>query len=141
MVLTLAQAALPAATAGCRHGSTPSQASSSRARSSLRGRPRGRLRGTTAPRSKISPPHTPQGSARSMRAGEALDLQRAAAAKCLRHLQIGRRLGEPQVGVVLAAWQPVSSPTVSARAGAAGGANARVIPVTSSSSLSLLVIL
>ena len=34
-------------------------------RPSLRGRPRGRLRLTIEPRSKISPPQTPQGSARS----------------------------------------------------------------------------
>jgi hypothetical protein len=32
---------------------------------SLRGRPRGRLRGTIAPRSSNSPPRTPQGSSRS----------------------------------------------------------------------------
>src|SRR3954466_4060462 len=35
------------------------------AATSLRGRPRGRLRAITTPRSKISPPQTPQGSARS----------------------------------------------------------------------------
>src|SRR4051812_20749376 len=35
------------------------------AATSLRGRPRGRLRAITAPRSKISPPQTPQGSPRS----------------------------------------------------------------------------
>ena len=35
------------------------------ATTSLRGRPRGRLRGTIAPRSSNSPPQTPQGSLRS----------------------------------------------------------------------------
>ena len=45
--------------------SASTRSAASRATSSLRGRPRGRLRGTTAPRSKISPPQTPHGSCRS----------------------------------------------------------------------------
>src|SRR5260370_36461443 len=36
------------------------------ATSVLRGRPRGLLRGTTSPRKNSSPPHTPQGSRRSI---------------------------------------------------------------------------
>ena len=43
----------------------PAAISASRARSALLGRPRGRLRAMTAPRSRISPPHTPANSRRS----------------------------------------------------------------------------
>jgi len=52
------------------HAATPFRAwaarsAASRATSSLRGRPRGRLRAMTTPRSKISPPQTPHGSCRA----------------------------------------------------------------------------
>ena len=83
----------------------PPRTQASRARSALLGRPRGRLRGTTTPRSKISPPHTPHGSSRCSAPARHARPDRAVAAERLGPLQLGRRLGEPQVGVARAAGQ------------------------------------
>ena len=65
----------------------------------LRGRPRGRLRLTIEPRSKISPPHTPQGSARSSAAARHWRRIGQVHAERLGPLEVGRGLGEPQVGI------------------------------------------
>ena len=70
------------------------------AATSLRGRPRGRLRAITEPRSKISPPQTPQGSAAVQGACQAGVPDRAVGAEALGELELRRRLGEPQLRVL-----------------------------------------
>ena len=52
----------------------------------------------------LATPHAPRLGALEC-TGEALDLQRATPAEGLRNLQVGRHIGEPQIGVVLAARQ------------------------------------
>ena len=54
---------------------------------------------TIEPRSMISPPHTPHGSARSSAAARHCAADRAVGAQRLGPLQLGRGVGEPQVGI------------------------------------------
>ncbi len=65
----------------------------------FRGRPRGRLRATMVPRSRISPPQTPHGSCRSSAAARHSLTDRAIRAQRLGLLQIDWALGEPQIGI------------------------------------------
>ena len=66
----------------------------------LRGRPRGRLRAMITPESKISPPQTPQGSPRSSAIARHSARAGQSCAQDLGLLQISRRFGEEQIGLV-----------------------------------------
>ena len=59
----------------------------------------------TAPRSKISPPQTPHGSARSSAPARQASRTGQSRAEALGQLQLRRALGEPQVGVLHPAGQ------------------------------------
>ena len=73
------------------------------ATSVLRGRPRGRLRATISPWTKSSPPQTPHGSRRWRAPERHSSTCRARAAEGLGELDTVGGVGEPQLGVVLAA--------------------------------------
>ena len=66
----------------------------------LRGRPRGRFRAITTPRSKISPPQTPQGSARSRAPARQASRRGHPPHRALATSSWAGALGEPQLRVL-----------------------------------------
>src|SRR5262245_40269013 len=99
----------------------------SRATSSFRGRPRGRLRGTMAPWSKISPPQTPQGSARSRAPARHSIFSGQPSHRAFATSRSAGASANHRSGSYWRHGSSASSPTLGQGASRASGANARVI--------------
>src|SRR4029453_15891033 len=93
------------------------------------GRPRGRLRGTTAPRSKISPPQTPHGSARSSAPARHSTFSGQPPQRVFATSRSAGTSANHRSGSYWRHGSSESTPTVSAFSAPSSGANARVIPV------------